>query len=129
MSAPLPAPQFQNRHFQQADPFDRVWQVEFRWMQTAISIRHADAVDLKFSLRNDEGEQEKVIALPHPLLLELARRSGHPLNDAWCLRLASAHLRGMIKSWADMDKQLVTLTAPELAAAAQLVKRVEAQLA
>lgn len=98
-------------------------------MQTAISIRHADAVDVKFTLLSGEGEQEKVIALPHPLLLDLAQRSGHPLNDAWCLRLASAHLRGMIESWADMDKTLITLTAPELAAAAQKVKRVEAQFA
>ena len=129
MSVSLPAPQFQSRHFQQTDPFDRAWQVEFRWMQTAISIRHADAVDVKFALLNEEGEQEKVIALPHRLLLELARNSGHELNDAWCLRIASAHLRGMIQSWADMDKTLVTLTAPELAEAAQHVKRIEAQLA
>lgn len=129
MSVSLPAPQFTSRHFQQTDPFDRAWQVEFQWMQTAISIRHADAVDVKFALRSEEGEQAKVIALPHPLLLDLSRQSGHELNDAWCLRIASSHLRGMIKSWADMDKTLVTLTAPELAEAAQHVQRVEAQFA
>ena len=26
----------------------RVWSVQFVWLQTAISIRHADAVDVKF---------------------------------------------------------------------------------
>jgi hypothetical protein len=30
------------------DPFGRTWQVEFRWLQTGISIRHADTVDVKF---------------------------------------------------------------------------------
>ena len=30
------------------DPFGRHWQVEFRWLQTGISIRHADTVDVKF---------------------------------------------------------------------------------
>ena len=35
--------------------------VEFRWLQTAISLRHSDTVDVKF-LVNGQG---KVIALPH----------------------------------------------------------------
>src|SRR5690606_21714904 len=26
------------------DPFGRMWNVEFRWLQTGISIRHADTV-------------------------------------------------------------------------------------
>ena len=30
------------------DPFGRTWQVYFRWLQTGISIRHADTVDVKF---------------------------------------------------------------------------------
>ena len=51
------------------DPFDRTWEVEFRWLQTGISIRHADTVDVKFVLWTEgEEKQEKVIALPHPQL-------------------------------------------------------------
>lgn len=129
MSASLPIPQFKSRHFKQTDPFDRPWHVEFRWLQTGISIRHADTIDVKFALHSADEVQEKVIALPHPLLLALASRSGHELTDAWCFRLAASHLRGMIHSWADMDKGLVTLTAPELDAATKHVKRMEAQLA
>ena len=37
------------------DPFGRTWNVEFRWLQTAISIRHADTVDVKFEVAT-EGE-------------------------------------------------------------------------
>lgn len=128
MSVSLPAPQFKSRHFKQTDPFDRRWQVEFRWLQTGISIRHADTVDVKFALYSDEGTEEKVIALPHPLLLDLAKSARRELNDAWCMRLAAAHLRKMIQSWEDMDKPLVTLTAAELADAARHVKKLEAQL-
>jgi len=128
MSVSLPAPQFKSRHFKQTDPFDRQWQVEFRWLQTGISIRHADTVDVKFALYSEAGVEEKVVALPHPLLLETAKAVRHELNDAWCMRLAAAHLRKMIESWQDMDKALVTLTAAELQTAAGHVKRLEAQL-
>src|ERR1700704_7030 len=59
------------------DPFGRTWEVEFRWLQTGISIRHADTVDVKFILWTEgEEKQEKIIALPHPLLLSLAAKSG-----------------------------------------------------
>ena len=35
----------------------------FKWLQTAISIRHADTVDVKFILTDDDGGQtEKTIA-------------------------------------------------------------------
>src|SRR5215813_2458114 len=96
------------------DPFGRTWQVEFRWLQTGISIRHADTVDVKFVLWSEGGleaepKQEKVIALPHPVLLELSAKSGHPLTDAWCLRLAATHLNHMIESGEDLEKTLVTL--------------------
>ena len=36
------------------DPFGRKWQVLFKWMQTAISLRHSDTVDVKFVLRSDD---------------------------------------------------------------------------
>jgi hypothetical protein len=33
------------------DPFGRKWQVSFKWLQTAISLRHSDTVDAKFLLQ------------------------------------------------------------------------------
>src|SRR5262249_55237240 len=97
------------------DPFGRMWDVEFRWLQTAISIRHADTVDVKYIV-SAEGEprQEKVLALPHPALLELSRETGHPLTDPWCMKLAAAHLRSMIESGEDLEKTLVTLSEDDL---------------
>ncbi len=92
------------------DPFGRVWHVEFQWLQNAISIRHADTVDVKFSLVTDgEEKQEKVIALPHAHLRELAQKTGTVLSDPWCMRLAAQHIRRMVSSFEDMEKTLITL--------------------
>jgi hypothetical protein len=97
------------------DPFSRMWQVQFRWLQTGISIRHADTVDVKFFITPEGGEpEEKIIALPHPVLLEITKRSGHKLTDPLCLRLAAAHLKHMIETSEDMDKTLVTVSRREL---------------
>jgi hypothetical protein len=96
------------------DPFGRTWQVEFRWLQNAISIRHADAVDVKFRIAHGEDIQEKVIALRHPDLLELSRRARRPLTDPWCMKLAALHLRHMIETGEDMEKTLVTPSLAEL---------------
>jgi hypothetical protein len=98
------------RRFQAGpDPFDRTWEAEFRWLQTGISIRHADTVDVKFVVWTEgEEKQEKIIALPHPLLLALAAKTGHALTDAWCLKLAGE----------DLEKTLVTVSSADLESAA-----------
>ena len=75
------------------DPFGRTWKVEFKWMQTAISLRHSDTVDVKFVLRDEETRSEKTIALPHADLLRLSKKTGRPMTDAWCSRLAALHLQ------------------------------------
>jgi hypothetical protein len=104
------------------DPFGRTWEVEFRWLQTGISIRHADTVDVKFEVETaGEPKQERVIALPHPALLAVSKSAGHPLTDAWCLKLAAMHLRYMIESGEDIEKTVVTVPAREMESyAAQL---------
>ena len=116
-----------NRRFQAGpDPFGRTWEAEFRWLQTGISIRHADTVDVKFVVwtagetADAEPKQEKVVALPHPALLALAAQTGHPLTDPWCLKLAARHLRYMITSGEDLEKTLVTVSAADLERAAGL---------
>ncbi len=98
------------------DPFGRFWHVEFRWLQTGISIRHADTVDVKFVIWTDgEERSERVIALPHPLLLDLSKEIGHPLTDPWCMKLAANHLRRMIETGEDLEKVLVTLSVADMA--------------
>jgi len=97
------------------DPFGRKWKVHFRWLQTAISIRHADTVDVKFGVSVDgQPFDERIVALPHPLLLAVSHSSGHPLTDAWCLKLAALHLIHMIEKGEDIEKILVTVQAEEL---------------
>ena len=39
------------------DPFGRKYQVMMKWLQTAISIRHADTVDVKFLLADEKGQR------------------------------------------------------------------------
>lgn len=103
------------------DPFGRTWEVEFRWLQTGISIRHADTVDVKFVVwTRDEPKQERVIALPHPLLLALSEKTGHALTDGWCLKLAASHLNYMIESGEDLEKTLVTLNQADLERALEI---------
>ena len=110
------------------DPFGRKWKAHFRWLQTGISIRHADTVDVKFGISADgQPFEERVIALPHPLLLALSKKTAHPLSDAWCLKLAALHLIHMIETGEDIEKTLVSVQANEMERYAQeLLKAVPA---
>ena len=78
------------RQFEAADPFGLTWNVKFLWQQNAISIRHADAVDCKFVATGGDAKDEKVIAMPHPLLHALSGKLGRALNDSWCSKLAAS---------------------------------------
>ncbi len=97
------------------DPFGRKWQVLFKWLQTAISLRHSDTVDVKFILESDGTRVEKEIAMPHAELVELSRRTRNEMTDAWCSRLAALHLKHMVETGEDLDKALVTVRLNELA--------------
>jgi hypothetical protein len=116
------------RRFTATDPFGREWTAEFQWQQTAISIRHADTVDVKWRIATEGERADKVIALPHALLLAESSRSGRELTDPWCMKLAATHLKHMIETFEDMDKTLVTLNSAELSAAAKQVAEREAEL-
>jgi hypothetical protein len=97
------------------DPFGRKFQVLFKWLQTAISIRHADTVDVKFILVDENaGRTEKTIALPHADLQRVSHESGRPMDDAWCARLAELHLLHLITTGEDMEKDLVTVPHADL---------------
>jgi hypothetical protein len=103
------------RFVTEADPFGRVWDVEFRWQQNGISIRHADTVDVKFNIWTvDEPKQEKVVAIDHPDLLRLSSETGTDLSDAWVALLAARHLKHMIETDEDMEKTLVTVPYQDL---------------
>jgi hypothetical protein len=98
------------RQFEAKDLFGRTWNVEFLWLQNGISIRHADTVDIKFELASGDTRISKVIALNHPDLIELSKKTGRPVTDVWCSRLAALHLEKMLATGEDLGKTLVTPT-------------------
>jgi hypothetical protein len=108
------------------DPFGRKFQVFFKWLQTAISIRHSDTVDVKFILVDENGSQtEKTIALPHAVLLAVSRLTNRPMDDAWCSRLAATHLLHLVSTGEDMEKNLVTVVPADLRRYAGEIERSE----
>ncbi len=107
------------------DPFGATWKVEFRWAQNGISIRHADTVDVKFEISNGDIREEKVIALPHKLLLQASHDTGHAVTDPWVNRIAAMHLKKMIESAEDIEKTLVTLDADSIRAYAEAMRSAE----
>mgnify|MGYP007073252251 FL=1 len=84
------------------DPFGQTWDVEFRWLQNAITIRHADAIDVKFFIRSGDTLMEKVIALPHPQLKELAKETEQSRSGLWCMCLAALYVQHVIGSGEDL---------------------------
>jgi hypothetical protein len=97
------------------DPFGRKFHVYFKWLQTAISIRHSDTVDVKFILVDESGARnEKTIAIQHADLVRLANETGRKMDDPWCARLAMMHLLHLISTGEDIEKDLVTVPYPDL---------------
>jgi hypothetical protein len=112
------------------DPFGRKFQVWFKWLQTAISIRHSDTVDVKFILESEQtGAVQKTIALEHAGLLALSRETGREMDDPWCSRLAMLHLLHLVETGEDMDKDIVTVTPAALKQYAAQLARQEASAA
>jgi hypothetical protein len=118
---------FNYREFQAGpDPFGRMFQVYFKWLQTAISIRHSDTVDVKFVLVDESGgTTEKTIALQHADLRRLSTETGRKLDDPWCARMADLHLQHLVSTGEDMEKSLVTVSYADLERYAAELKREE----
>jgi hypothetical protein len=112
------------------DPFGRKFNVLLKWLQTAISIRHADTVDVKFVLIDDKGGRtEKTIALPHAELQQVSRATNRPMDDAWCGRIAAWHLLHLVSTGEDIEKDLITLSRKEIEEwAAAIAKQEQAVL-
>ncbi len=91
------------------DPFGRKFHVLFKWLQTAISIRHSDTIDVKFIVEEEGARAEKTIALPHADVVRLAAETGRKVDDPWCARLAALHLSHLISTGEDMEKDLITV--------------------
>jgi len=109
------------------DPFSRTWKVTFRWQQNAVSIRHADTIDVKWTLECEGETKDKIVALPLPILLNVSNDSGRAITDSWCIKLAGCHLIDMIATWQDMDKELVTCSVDEISRNAATIEHADSQ--
>lgn len=107
------------------DPFGRTWQVWFKWLQTAISLRHSDSVDVKFVLESEGERVEKTVSMAHPDLLRLAAGTGREIADPWCSRLAALHLRQILATGEDVEKDLVSVAPAQLAEYAAAIEEAE----
>jgi hypothetical protein len=108
------------------DPFGRKFQVMFQWLQTAISLRHADTIDVKFLLADESGARTgKTIALPRAGVMAVAAETGRAVDDAWCARLAELHLLRQVQTGEDMERDLVTVSPADLGRYAAELARME----
>jgi hypothetical protein len=107
------------------DPFGRTYRVMFKWLQTAISIRHADTVDVQFLVNDGDSVVKRTVALQDLDLKTHAKKTGRMMDDAWCSRLAALHLKHMIETAEDFDKALVTLSPAQIAEYDEVVREWE----
>ena len=59
--------------------------------------------------------REKTVAMLHCDLLDLSRKSGRPMTDAWCSRLAALHLKHVVETGEDLEKDLIGVSPAHLA--------------
>lgn len=107
------------------DPFGRTYHVLFKWLQTAISIRHADTVDVQFLVNDGTNLLKRTIAMQHADLQARCKKTGRMMDDAWCARMAALHLKNMISTAEDFDKALVTLSPVQIAEYDEVIREWE----
>lgn len=71
----------------------------FVFLQTAISLRHADTVDVRFLVNG----KRITVALPHAAFAECARRSGSVLTDGRAAQIAAVCLKEALESGAGTE--------------------------
>lgn len=81
----------------------------FQALMTAISTRHADAVDLKFLA---DG-RPVWIAMPHPAWVEHLARTGRVLTDALAAEAAGHALKQIIETGAESGREMYALSTEE----------------
>jgi hypothetical protein len=81
----------------------------FQAIITAISTRHADAVDIKFLA----GGRAVWIALPHAAWGEYNKRSGKIITDPLAAQIAGHFLKTAIESGEEDGREMYNLTVAE----------------
>jgi len=109
------------------DPFGRTWQARFKYLQTGISIRHSDSVDVCFVIESGDEKALKIVVLSHPEIREFSKRTGRAITDTWCSRMAACKLRQVTENGEDMDKEYLTITPREIEEFDAAIRKWEAE--
>ena len=96
------------------DPFGRTWHAQFKYLQTGISIRHSDSVDVCYILDNGDEQTRKIVVIQNADIRAYGARTGRPIGDAWCSRIAMCKLRYAIETAEDLEKEYLPVTAQEI---------------
>ena len=102
------------------DPFGRVWHVQFKYLQTAISIRHSDSVDVRFILENGDNRIRRPSSFRSPTSAPGPNAPGREVSDAWCSRIAMCRIREVIATAEDLEKDYIAVTPPKSSAMTRL---------
>ena len=96
------------------DPFGRTFHVLFKYLQTAISIRHSDSVDVCFILESADEKMIRTIVISHADIRDFSKRSGRKISDAWCSRIAYCKLKNAVETGEDIDKDYLLVPPSEI---------------
>jgi hypothetical protein len=76
---------------------------------TAISTRHADAIDVKFLV---DG-RPVWISMPHPAWVQYQVRTGRVLTDPLAIQAAGHYLKQAIEEGSESGREMYALSADE----------------
>jgi hypothetical protein len=100
------------------DPFGQTWHVHFKYLQTGISIRHSNSVDVCFVLESgsERGVETmvKTVVIPNADIRAYANRTKRLVSDPWCGRIAMCKLRYAIETGEDLEKDYLPVTPREI---------------
>jgi hypothetical protein len=96
------------------DPFGQTWHAHFKYLQTGISIRHSNSVDVCFVLENGSERMLKTVVIPNADIRAYADRTKRAISDPWCGRVALCKLRYIIETGEDLEKDYLQVTAREI---------------
>jgi len=103
----------QDRSFTCVSQLDgTVFRCHFLFIQTAISLRHSDTVDVRFMVNG----RRITVALPHVAFVEYAKRTGGVLTDEGAIDVARACLQERLEKGEDVEE--ITVPSDEVLARA-----------